>query len=176
MMNRSVNNFSPATTTMVEPTTKNEYNKSLCLQDIYWYSENETEKVDSHEYSNNNTTTTTDSTRTTNTNSLTQWEGTKVSFLLYIIPHNALKRWITAIIQKLSDVAWDHWDHRNDESSTITTTALNKGLQQSIVASDLPTSRLSWHPLLNHPFFLIQSLVTFLIPHAGFLYTADNTN
>jgi hypothetical protein len=158
MMNHPTNDLSTTITTMVEPTANNKFYKSLCLTNTAEYSENEIEKVDSRENFSSSTTTTNPTSNTIN-NSLTthstgtttsdyskQWAETKVSYLRFIIPRNALKRWIINVIQQLSNVAWDHWDHRNSEFSAIPPPQPSLNALPTLLPSVMPSLRLSASP------------------------------
>ena len=41
------------------------------------------------------------------------WESVQAAYLISIKSKMTIKRWITSIIRKLWDIAWDMWDHRN---------------------------------------------------------------
>jgi hypothetical protein len=44
----------------------------------------------------------------------TSWQATQKIYFARIGSARSPKRWTTALIQKLWDVAWDMWEHRND--------------------------------------------------------------
>jgi hypothetical protein len=71
------------------------------------------------------------------------WESIQSAYLLSIKSKITIKRWITALIRKLWDIAWDMWDHRNqllhhrDTGQLVVTLNLNIEAQYQLDNSQL---------------------------------------
>ena len=42
------------------------------------------------------------------------WQEIQAQYFLTLRSRQSPKRWTSSLVQKLWDVAWDQWDHRND--------------------------------------------------------------
>jgi hypothetical protein len=64
----------------------------------------------------------------------TSWQATQKIYFARIGSARSPKRWTTALIQKLWDVAWDMWEHRNDilhnQEQSILLTTLHTDIQE----------------------------------------------
>jgi hypothetical protein len=45
---------------------------------------------------------------------LTLWKEIKHQYFLFLGKRNLCERWVQLLIQKLFDVAWDQWEHKNE--------------------------------------------------------------
>jgi hypothetical protein len=62
----------------------------------------------------------------------TEWADVQEQYFRWDDKRNSGKRWLTAIIRKLWETAWDLWDERNHYLHRADTTARNSQLQQDI--------------------------------------------
>jgi hypothetical protein len=53
--------------------------------------------------------------------SAVEWSGVQEAHFLWLGCRNTGKRWATSLIEKLWEIAWDLWDHRNQIKSNLET-------------------------------------------------------
>ena len=60
------------------------------------------------------------------------WEAAQAHYYKWINSRKSARRWISALIQKIWDVAWDQWQHRNATLHQEETTASQRRIDQAI--------------------------------------------
>ena len=62
------------------------------------------------------------------------WAETQQCYFTFLRSRRMGKQWLSALILKLWDIAWDMWDHQNKVEHNGDETVLNKQVEEDIQA------------------------------------------